>query len=49
MGKLSITACALVSDIAKLKITDFNESIDRVSGITSFLEDVEESDHIITI
>jgi peroxiredoxin family protein len=49
MGEMTITACALVADVAMIKKEDFHELVDEIAGVANFAADVDDSDFVLSI
>lgn len=49
LGDLTITACALIADVALIKKEDFHELVDEIAGVANFAADIDESDFVMSI
>jgi peroxiredoxin family protein len=49
MGEITITACALVADVAMIEQDDFHELVDDIAGVANFAADIDDSDFVLSI
>ena len=49
LGDLTITVCALVSDLVNLQQEDFTDLVDDIAGVANFAADIDESDQVIVL
>lgn len=49
LGELTITACALIADVALIKKEDFHELVDEIAGVANFAADIDDSDFVLSI
>ena len=49
LGDLTITACALIADVALIKKEDFHELVDEIAGVANLAADIDDSDFVLSI